>query len=348
MPPRSLVCTFTAALLTHACHTHACPSCVQASDRVYYLYQTLADIGEAVAATPEGQAALAEAAQRLAGDRCEQGRSAGQGRERQGGRQGGRSAAGRGNCAPVLAPFLSLSTLATRRRHHSPGGEVLAEVRGALADDLNTPLAMAAFSAPLRAANDLLQTKKVGRSKAGAVRCPLRTALVGHLPPPVVGSAPSRSPFAGLGPRPFILSACASLHLSAPGQEGAWAAADAGQLPHGAAVLPGAAGSVGGSAGRGAAGAAPAGIEAVGGSGAARLSETWWCGRRCMSCRCRNQATPVVPTAEPEESSQWCCGAACRWTLHYHIMPACPPPHTHSSSLREQGRGDGAADSGSD
>ncbi|PSC76096.1 cysteine-tRNA cytoplasmic isoform X1 [Micractinium conductrix] len=91
----------------------------EASDRVYYLYQTLADIGEAVAATPEGQAALAEAAQRLAGD--------------------------------------------------SPGGEVLAEVRGALADDLNTPLAMAAFSAPLRAANDLLQTKK-GKKAPGRLQ----------------------------------------------------------------------------------------------------------------------------------------------------------------------------------
>ncbi len=35
------------------------------------------------------------------------------------------------------------------------------QVRGALCDDLNTPQAMSALSAPLKALNDLIHTKKV-------------------------------------------------------------------------------------------------------------------------------------------------------------------------------------------
>ena len=35
------------------------------------------------------------------------------------------------------------------------------QVRGALYDDLNTPQAVSALSAPLKALNDLLHTKKV-------------------------------------------------------------------------------------------------------------------------------------------------------------------------------------------
>ena len=83
---------------------------LQASDRVYYLYQTLADIADTLGSSPEGEAALAAAQAQLAGS--------------------------------------------------SPGGELLAEVQAALADDFNTPLVVAAFSAPLKAAHDLLQTKK--------------------------------------------------------------------------------------------------------------------------------------------------------------------------------------------
>lgn len=37
------------------------------------------------------------------------------------------------------------------------------QVRGALCDDLNTPQAVSALSAPLKALNDLLHTKKVPR-----------------------------------------------------------------------------------------------------------------------------------------------------------------------------------------
>ena len=46
------------------------------------------------------------------------------------------------------------------------GGAALASARAALADDLGTPAALAALSAPLKAANDLVHTKK-GRKAAG-------------------------------------------------------------------------------------------------------------------------------------------------------------------------------------
>lgn len=95
---------------------------LQASDRVYYLFQTLADIAAALSSTPEGQAALSEAQQQLAAAQQQQ---------------------------------------AQQQEGSSAGVELLAEVRAALADDINTPLAIAAFSAPLKTANDLVHTKKV-------------------------------------------------------------------------------------------------------------------------------------------------------------------------------------------
>ena len=48
------------------------------------------------------------------------------------------------------------------------GGEILREVHAALGDDLNTPLAVAALSAPLKAVNDLVCTKK-GKKQADRV-----------------------------------------------------------------------------------------------------------------------------------------------------------------------------------
>jgi hypothetical protein len=91
---------------------------LQASDRVYYLFQTLADVEEVLGSSEEGQAALAAARQQLA--------------------------------QPAAAGA------------NSGGADLLAEVAAALADDVNTPLAIAAFSAPLKTANDLVHTKKVG------------------------------------------------------------------------------------------------------------------------------------------------------------------------------------------
>lgn len=94
---------------------HTCVPGLQASDRVFYLYQTLADMGAVLDGGEEGQAALAAARQQLA--------------------------------APAAA---------------ASGSGLLAEVQAALTDDVNTPLAIAAFSAPLKSANDLVHTKKVG------------------------------------------------------------------------------------------------------------------------------------------------------------------------------------------
>lgn len=83
----------------------------QASDRVYYLCQALADAADALSSSPDGQAALAEA---------------------------------QAQPAPAQGQV-----------------QLLGEVEAALLDDLNTPAAVAALSAPLKALNDLLHTKKV-------------------------------------------------------------------------------------------------------------------------------------------------------------------------------------------
>lgn len=80
----------------------------EASDRIYYLYQTIADVQDQLAANvPAASAAPA----------------------------GGKNT-------------------------NDVGGALLEEALTALADDLNTPLAIAALSAPLKAINDLLHTKK--------------------------------------------------------------------------------------------------------------------------------------------------------------------------------------------
>lgn len=144
----------------------------EASDRVYYLYQTLADMAGALGATPEGQQALAEAQQQLgaASSSSEPAAAAaaaavtGEG-PAAGGKGGGKGGSKGGKPAGP-----------------SPGVQLLAEVEAALADDFNTPLAIAAFSAPLKVANDLLHTKK-GKKEAGrlqtlaSLHAALQTAL---------------------------------------------------------------------------------------------------------------------------------------------------------------------------
>ncbi|KAK9821794.1 hypothetical protein WJX81_005729 [Elliptochloris bilobata] len=85
----------------------------EASDRLYYIFQTLADAEEAYSAAGDNFSAATRAA--AAAD----------------------VAAGRG-----------------------AGGALAAEVRSALCDDLNTPMVVSAMSAPLKALNDLLHTKK--------------------------------------------------------------------------------------------------------------------------------------------------------------------------------------------
>ena len=85
---------------------------LQASERLYYVYQTLLDTASALEGSPEGQQAIEAVQQQL---------------------------------------------------HHTPGhmGEVMQHMHEGMCDDLNTPQALAALSAPLKAMNDLLTTKKV-------------------------------------------------------------------------------------------------------------------------------------------------------------------------------------------
>ena len=160
---------------------------LQASDRAYYLYQTLADIADALGSSPEGQAALAAAQAQLAGS--------------------------------------------------SPGGELLAEVQAALADDFNTPLAVAAFSAPLKAANDLLQTKKA--SSAMHVRAPAAQPSPRHVLLPIAAHILSQHLCTLLNEQ-----AAAPPTLLPAGKEAGGAAGHPGQLPRGGAGLPGTAGPV--------------------------------------------------------------------------------------------------------
>ena len=133
---------------------------MQASDRLYYLYQTLADTQEALAASPEGQAALQQAAQQQLSQWQQAGAS---GSSDGGSSSGGAKSKGKAAAAAAVAA--------------GPAGEdgaaLLAEVLGALSDDLNTPLAVAAFSAPLKAMNDLLHTKKVRARCMHCVLCAL-------------------------------------------------------------------------------------------------------------------------------------------------------------------------------
>lgn len=86
--------------------------CAQASDRLYYLINTVLEARAALAGSERADAA-AQAAQ------------------------------------------------AQLQAHEGPGAQVLHECRAALADDLNTPAAIAALSATLRDLNDLLSTRKV-------------------------------------------------------------------------------------------------------------------------------------------------------------------------------------------
>lgn len=148
-----------------SCHATACPHsewlqpldhfCAQASDRVYYLYQTMADIAEALSSSPEGAAALEDAQRQVASAAAppQAQQQAAEASAQQQQEPTGKAGKGGKKAAAAAAS--------------SPGVELLAEVRAALADDFNTPLAIAALSAPLKAANDFLHTKKVGLVWAG-------------------------------------------------------------------------------------------------------------------------------------------------------------------------------------
>ena len=95
----------------------------EASDRLYYLYQTLGDSRAAVEVAAEAEA------EAVASDEKNK----------------------KKKTPPLAGLALEGVTLA---------GETKSAVAAALADDLNTPLAVASLSAPLKFLNDLLTTKK--------------------------------------------------------------------------------------------------------------------------------------------------------------------------------------------
>ncbi len=71
-------------------------------------------------------------------------------------------------------------------------GAVLQQVHQGMCDDLNTPIALAALSAPLKAMNDLLSTKKGKKDQGAATHSgPVSASLAGDLP--VTGDASHRS-----------------------------------------------------------------------------------------------------------------------------------------------------------
>ncbi|GAB4823355.1 hypothetical protein N2152v2_010401 [Parachlorella kessleri] len=128
----------------------------EASDRLYYLYQSIADTAEALQSTPEGQAALQHAQQAaqqpLHIQQAEQ-------LSKQQPEPNGTSSSSKGKGGASAAAAAEAAT----------GQQVYLEVLAALSDDLNTPLAVAALSSPLKLVNDLLHTKK-GKKQAGRLQ----------------------------------------------------------------------------------------------------------------------------------------------------------------------------------
>ncbi|PNW89092.1 hypothetical protein CHLRE_01g069472v5 [Chlamydomonas reinhardtii] len=125
-----------------------------ASGRLYYVAQARLDVVEALrAAGEEGQRAMAEAevvmAQAAANANSTPTSEAAAQQEAAAAAPSGKGK-GKGGAAAAAAP--------------AAGPALLSEVLSALADDLNTPAAVGALSAPLRTINDLLTTK-AGRKR---------------------------------------------------------------------------------------------------------------------------------------------------------------------------------------
>ena len=114
----------------------------EASDRMFYIFQTLADADAAVAADPSADAAPPTDAA---------------------------PAAAKGKKAPPPGPAELAMAMAA---------DLPTAVATALDDDLNTPQALAALSAPLKAANDLLSTKQGRKARAVVgLWCPQQESL---------------------------------------------------------------------------------------------------------------------------------------------------------------------------
>jgi cysteinyl-tRNA synthetase len=111
----------------------------EASDRVFYVYQTLADVAAVLAEAGEAGGAAAAAAAAAVTPAAAAAAAAVAG-------GGGAAAAG-----PAAA--------GSKGAEAAVGLELLSAVLAALCDDLNTPQGVSALSAPLKAINDLLTTK---------------------------------------------------------------------------------------------------------------------------------------------------------------------------------------------
>jgi hypothetical protein len=109
----------------------------EASDRLYYVYQTLADVDAALREAGEAGAAAAAAAGG-SGDAPEPAAASSKGKGGKGSDKGAAAAAAAAAAA---------------------GAEVVDGVLAGLLDDLNTPASVAVLSGPLKAVNDLLTTK---------------------------------------------------------------------------------------------------------------------------------------------------------------------------------------------
>ena len=118
-----------------------------AADRLFYLYSTLADVEEELEAL--------------------RGKAEEEAKEAEAGPAAGAAAAAASSSPPVAkkgkGPVSIAEELAEAAADldlgRGPGGEALASALGSLADDVGTPGAIAALSAPLKQANDLLKTK---------------------------------------------------------------------------------------------------------------------------------------------------------------------------------------------
>lgn len=143
----------------------------EASDRLYYLYQTIVDTQEALAGIPEGEQLMQRAQQALplafganmnkSSDTAESGDGAGPSNGSGNGGKGTSKGGGAAGKAKQPGDW--------EGEAGDHGRELVREVVLALSDDLNTPVAVAALSAPLKLMNDLLHTKK-GKKQAGRLQ----------------------------------------------------------------------------------------------------------------------------------------------------------------------------------
>jgi cysteinyl-tRNA synthetase len=113
-----------------------------AADRLFYVYSTLADVEEELEALKGKAEAEAEAAASSSSPDAPPPPSS------------------KKDKAPPVSTSKELAEAdADLNIGKGPGGEALAGALGSLADDVGTPGAVAALSAPLKQANDLLKTK---------------------------------------------------------------------------------------------------------------------------------------------------------------------------------------------